>query len=242
MKILIMRYIYICLILFVSCFTISVSAAPKEKKVKVETPNMEKICEAVNDPKSKYYYPTLLKKYEANDTIMKHDEYRHLYYGYIFQEDYNPYRHSEFSDKIESLYYKTKHSRAECDTIIKYAELSLKDNPFDLQQMNFLIYALREKKKIHLANIWQYRLNHLLEAIVSSGTGLDQENAWYVVIPKNEYTLINSLGYIADSQEFVNPYFDYITIQKKKDKDPAGFYFNVKNILEEYYRKYPDEE
>lgn len=234
--------IYFYLILFVSCFAVSVSGAPKEKKVKVETPNMGKICESVNDPHSKYYYPKLLKKYETNDTTMQHDEYRHLYYGYIFQEDYNPYRRSEFSDKIESLYYKTKHSRAECDTIIKYAELSLKDNPFDLQQMNFLIYALREKKKIHLANIWQYRLNHLLEAIVSSGTGLDQENAWYVVIPKNEYTLINSLGYIADSQEFVNPYFDYITIQKKKDKDPAGFYFNVKNILEEYYRKYPDEE
>ena len=230
------------MILLFSCFALSASAAPKEKKIKVETPDMKKIEEEVNNPKSKYFYPKLLQKYERNDTLMQHDEYRHLYYGYIFQEDYNPCRRSEFSDKIESLYYKTKHSRAECDTIIKYAELSLKDNPFDLQQMNFLIYALREKKKIHLANIWQYRLNHLLEAIVSSGTGLDQENAWYVVIPKNEYTLINSLGYIADSQEFVNPYFDYITIQKKKDKDPAGFYFNVKNILEEYYRKYPDEE
>ena len=45
--------------------------APKEKKVKVETPNMEKICEAVNDPKSKYYYPTLLKKYEAQEQIIK---------------------------------------------------------------------------------------------------------------------------------------------------------------------------
>ena len=237
-----MRYIHIYMILLFSCFALSASAAPKEKKIKVETPDMKKIEEEVNNPKSKYFYPKLLQKYERNDTLMQHDEYRHLYYGYIFQEDYNPCRRSEFSDKIESLYYKTKHSRAECDTIIKYAELSLKDNPFDLQQMNFLIYALREKKKIHLANIWQYRLNHLLEAIVSSGTGLDQENAWYVVIPKNEYTLINSLGYIADSQEFVNPYFDYITIQKKKDKDPAGFYFNVKNILEEYYRKYPDEE
>lgn len=237
-----MRYIYFYGILFLSCFALSSTAAPKDKKIKVEIPDMEKICKEVNNPKSKYYYPKLIQKYETNDTLMQHDEYRHLYYGYIFQEDYNPYRRSEFSDKIENLYYNTKHSRAECDTIIKYAELSLKDNPFDLQQMNFLIYALREKKKIHLANIWQYRLNHLLEAIVSSGTGLDQENAWYVVIPKNEYTLINSLGYIADSQEFVNPYFDYITIQKKKEKDPDGFYFNIKNILEEYYRKYPDEE
>ena len=45
---------------------------------------------------------------------------------------------------------------------------------------------------------------------------------------------------MADSQEFVVPYYDYITIEKKTDKDPAGFYFNIKNLLDEYYRKHPE--
>ena len=63
-----MRYIYICVIFIISCFTFSTMAAPKEKKVKVEIPDMEKICEEVNNPKSKYYYPTLIQKYERNDT------------------------------------------------------------------------------------------------------------------------------------------------------------------------------
>ncbi len=52
-----------------------------------------------------------------------------------------------YAGLIEELYYKSRHSRSECDSIIKYAELSLQDNPFDLRQINFMIYALREKQK-----------------------------------------------------------------------------------------------
>ncbi len=243
------KNIVITLISLLFCLT-SFAASRDSKKTKVEIPDMEKIQEAVCDPASKYYYPKLFESYESIDTSMQLDGYRHLYFGYMFQEDYNPYRRSEFSQKIEHLYYKPKHTRAECDSIIKYAELSLHDNPFDLQQMNFLIYAMRERGKINKANIWQYRLNHILEAIVSSGTGQDEENAWFVIIPQNEYMLINSMGYVADSHEFINPFFDYITVTnpkekksaKDKDKTTEGFYFNIKNILEEYYRKFPDEE
>lgn len=235
-----MRAIFIHITILLSLLSFSVTAAQNGKKPKTEKPDMDKICLEVNDPNSKYYYPKLMAEYEKNDTIMQLEDYRYLYFGYVFQEDYDPYRKSEFSKVVEDLYYIDKHTRAECDTIIKYAELSLRDNPFDLQQINFLIYALREKKKINLANIWQYKLNHLLEAIVSTGTGLDQENAWYVIIPKNEYNIINFKGHLASSQEFVAPYYDHIFIEKKKDTDPDGFFFNIKYILKEYNRKNPE--
>lgn len=235
-----MKKVLILATMFVTCVTAVLAASTKEKKIKIEKPDMAQIEQMVNDPDSKYYYPKLMAKYERRDTSMQHDEYRLLYYGFMFQEDFDPYRRSDYSDIVDDLYYRSEHSRSECDSIIKYAELSLRDNPFDLQQINFLIYALREKKKNHLANIWQYRLNHLIQAIVSSGTGLDKDNAWYVINPRHEYNIINFKGYVADSQEFISPYYDYITIEKKTDKDPAGFYFNIKNLLDEYYRKHPE--
>lgn len=235
-----MKKVLILATMFVTCVTAVFAASTKEKKIKIEKPDMAQIEQMVNDPDSKYYYPKLMAKYERRDTSMQHDEYRLLYYGFMFQEDFDPYRRSDYSDIVDDLYYRSEHSRSECDSIIKYAELSLRDNPFDLQQINFLIYALREKKKNHLANIWQYRLNHLIQAIVSSGTGLDKDNAWYVINPRHEYNIINFKGYVADSQEFIPPYYDYITIEKKTDKDPAGFYFNIKNLLDEYYRKHPE--
>lgn len=207
-----------------------------------EAPDMERIREEVTDPASRYYYPKLMAQYERNETVMTLDDYRHLYLGYIFEEDFNPYRTSPYAGIVEELYFKSHHSKSECDQIIKYADLSLKDDPFNLQQIDFLIYALREKKKNNLANIWQYRLNHLLEAIVSTGTGLDREHAWYVINPQHEYFLLNRMGRVAKSFEFEEPWFDHITVEPKGPKDSTEYYFNSRHFLRQYRLKFPVDE
>ena len=217
-------------------------ANSNDKKGGPERPDLEQIKRDVLDPKSPYYYPKLMERYEKNETVMNLQDYRHLYYGYMFQEDFNPYRHSEVSNKNESLYYKNGHTRAELDSIITYAKEALADNPFNLSQMNFLIYALRARGKNNLANIWQYRLNHLLQAIVSSGTGADKDNAWFVIDPRHEYNIINFQNAVARQQEYEEPYFDRIDVDKKAGKEHASYYFNIKNLLEEYYRKFPEQQ
>ncbi|MBD5240110.1 MAG: DUF4919 domain-containing protein [Bacteroidales bacterium] len=204
-----------------------------------QRPDMEQIRREVTDPASKYYYPKLMALYEQNETIMNLDDYRRLYLGYIFEEDFDPYRHTQYSSLVEDLYFKSRHSKGECDNIIKYAELSLKDNPFDLQQIDYLIYALREKGKNNLANIWQYRLNHILEAIVSTGTGVTPDNAWFVTNPQHEYFLLNRLGRVVTGYEFLQPGIDHISVAPKSEKDSVNYYFNSQNFLREYFRKFP---
>lgn len=207
-----------------------------------EKPDMEQIRREVTDPKSPYYYPSLMARYEQNETIMGLDDYRRLYLGAIFEEDFDPYRTSPYANIVEELYFKSQHSKSECDRIIEYAQLSLQDNPFDLQQIDYLIYALREKKKNNLANIWQYRLNHLLEAIVSTGTGLDTAGAWYVISPLHEYFLLNRMGRTAVDFNFVAPSFDHITVAPKGQKDSTEYYFNSAHFLNEYRLKHPETE
>lgn len=222
------------------------SAASKTVAVKPTAvkPDMEKIKAEVLDPSSRYYYPKLMDTYEKNDTLMNLEDYRHLYLGSVFQEDYNPYRRSPFDSEIEQLYYKKNHTRAELDTIIDYAEQALLDDPFDLQQINFLIYALQNRGKVNRAKIWQFRLNHLLEAILSTGTGADAENAWIVIDPKHEYNILNFKNNLAEEASFVAPHYDYIKLRSDNadDKSPEGYYFNIRYILEEYYRKHPEEQ
>lgn len=219
--------------------------ASQKKGTVTETPDLDQIRREVTDPASRYYYPRLMGRYEQNETIMNLDDYRHLYYGYLFQEDFNPYRHNEASTKNESLYYKSTHTRAELDSIISYAETALEDNPFDLSQMNFLIYALRARGKVNRANIWQYRLNHLIQAIISSGTGADADHAWYVINPRHEYDIVNFQNAVVKGQHYEEPYYDLIEVEKKDSKGKASseiYYFNIKNLLEEYYRKFPEGE
>ncbi len=95
-----------------------------------------------------------------------------------------------------------------------------------------------ERSKNNVANIWQFRLNHLLEAIVTTGTGTSAESAWYVINPQHEYYVLNMMGRVAKNHEFLSPGLDHISVVPKDDKDTVSYYFDVRHILDEYYRKF----
>ena len=221
--------------------------AQNKRKITVEKPDLEHIKNETLDPKSKFYFPKLLAKYNRNDTVMTNEEYRYFYLGYMFQEDYDPYRVSPYSGATDELRTRSTHTKEEIDTIRKYAELSLRDNPFDLRQMSFLVHVLKEKRKDMSAKIWEYRLEHLLGAIKSTGTGEDPENAWYVIYPVHEYDMVRLLGYEATDADFIEPGYDYLTVapdpeteKRLKDKVAQGFYFNVEVPQLQYEMKHPE--
>ena len=218
-----------------------------KRKISVEKPDLEMIQRETLDPSSKFYFPKLMAKYVRNDTTMTNEEYRMFYLGYMFQEDYDPYRVSPYSGVTDELRTKTTHSKEEIDTIRKYAELALRDNPFDLRQISFLVHVLKEKRKDMSAKIWEYRLEHLLGAIKSTGTGENIENAWFVIYPVHEYDMVRLLGYEATDADFIEPGYDYLTVvptaetsAKLKDKVAKGFYFNVAVPQAQYEMKHPE--
>ena len=228
------------------------AAAPKVKtdskrKIVVEKPDLDEIRRITLDPQSKFYFPKLKKKYEVNDTTMTPEDFRNFYLGYMFQEDFDPYRVSPYSNKTDDLRSKPSHTKEEIDTITKYAQLALQDNPFDLRQMSFLVHVLKEKRKDMRAKIWEYRLEHLLGAIKSTGTGDSVENAWFVMYPEHEYDMVQLLGYEAVDAQFIEPGYDYLAVQpdetdtRKRDKSAKGFYFNVIVPQQQYELKHPEE-
>lgn len=218
-----------------------------KRKIKVEKPDLEAVRDATLDPSNKFYFPKLKKKYEVNDTTMTPEEFRYFYLGYMFQEDFDPYRVSPYSNYTDELRRKPSHTKEEIDTIIKYAQLSLEDNPFDLRQMSFLVHVLKEKRKDMRAKIWEFRLENLLGAIKSTGTGDSVENAWYVMYPVHEYDMVQLLGYEAVDAQFIDPGYDYLVVRPdetdrtRRDKSAKGFYFNVIVPQEQYVLKHPED-
>lgn len=219
-----------------------------KRQITVQRPDLEAIRVATLDPQSKMYYPKLIKKFNLNDTIMTADEYRHLYLGYMFQEDYDPYRESPYSSITDAYRNKTSHTKEEIDTIRKYAELTLMDNPFDLRQMSLLVHVLKERRKDMSAKIWEYRLEHLLGAIKSTGTGENEDNAWFVIYPAHEYDMVQLMGYHAVDAEFIEPGFDYLKVEPEeetsrrlRDNVQKGFFFDVRQIHQQYELKHPDD-
>ncbi|MDE6272080.1 MAG: DUF4919 domain-containing protein [Muribaculaceae bacterium] len=258
------------------------SRQANSKKIKVEKPDFAKISKDTQNPKSEYYYPKLLKIFLKNDTSMTHDQYRNLYLGYFFQEDYDPYRTSPYNatsdsilgivkaqkeritkvtDSLNKLIKANKISGHEAEIQKKHltdiykrtlrelataTELSLKDNPFDLRQMSVLVHASREMGNTMKAKIWEYRLEHILGAIKSTGSGETQDNAFYVIYPMHEYNMIQLLGYEPVSVDFPADGFDYIAVRpdadskRKGTRSAKGFYFNVGPMTEQYELKHPD--
>lgn len=224
--------------------TVQIAAKPRPTD---KAPDMEQIRRKSTDPSSRFYFPTLLKKFLSNDTTLNLEQYRYLYLGAMFQEDYDPYRSNPLDADLEHLYSaKQNHSRADLDSIVTLYERVRDDDPFDLSQINYYIFALRRQGKTHKANIWQHKLNHLLEAILSTGTGADPEHAWIVIDPSHEFHIVNFQNATVEKAEFTPPFYDKITLRpaptaKEAHPDNRDCYFNIRYLLEEYYRKHPEE-
>ena len=220
------------------------SDAKRYVRREISKPDLEAIRIATTDETSDRYYPKLLKAFMANDTTMNDEDFQYFYYGTYFQEDYDPYRemvNPEVRANLAPLFNKKEWSRAERKQILDYALESLADNPINLRQLTNRIYVYEQNGKRDLAKIWQYKLNHLLLVIASSGTGLDAENAWMVVYPHNEYDFLNLSGITAREQQYEPPYYDYIVVNPRTESSPKGYYFNISELLHQYYLKHPSE-
>lgn len=212
------------------------TAHPEFVKIKAETTN----------PNSQFYYPELLKMFLSNDTTMTDDQYHYFYYGTMFQEDYNPYRPNPLADQLkatEPLYYRHGSlSRNEKTQIKTMAEKSLANNPLNLMQLSYLVYAYEQLGKQNLAKIWRNKLNNILLTITRSGTGTDKEHAFVIVDPTHEFEYFNLSGATVEGQQFEEPYYERVTVRPPGASDTKQYWFDLHHILEQYYAKHPSEQ
>jgi len=117
---------------------------------------------------------------------------------------------------------------------------AVENDPVNLRQINNRIFAYEQRGDVNLARIWQNKLNHLLLVIASSGSGVDRDNAWIVVSPQHEYDFLNLKGIKATNHRFEPPYYDYIEVEHA-DKQHAGYFFEIKELLNQYFLKHPSE-
>lgn len=220
------------------------AAARNAEREELGRPDLARIAEASTDENSPYYYPRLLEQFMANDTTMTTEAFQYFYYGTMFQEDYDPYRESPnptLLAELTPIYAKSNRTRADRGKMLDYALQVIQDNPVDLRQITNRIYVYEQNRKYDLAKVWQYKLNHLLLVIAASGSGTSAESAWTVVYPQHEYDFLNLSGLTATSQKFEPPHFDYITVTKRNGSDPDGYFFDIEEMLHQYFAKHPSE-
>lgn len=208
-------------------------------------PDMETIRFESQNPLSPNYYPTLLKTFLSKDATLLKEQYPYFYYGTLFQEDYNPYRanpNAQLIKDTEPLY--SRHgalSRSEKEQIQKTASVALSNNPLDLVQLSHMVYAWEQLGKVNTAELWKEKLDNLMLTISQSGSGADKDNAIIIVDPSHEFDYFNISGITVENQEFVEPYYEVVTVTMPGEQDKRKFWFNILYILEQYYAKHPEE-
>jgi hypothetical protein len=146
--------------------------------------DMAGIKAQVSDSGSVYFYPKLLKRYVELDTTLTELEYRLVYYGYAFQENY--VRNEPDLTRLGELVKAGDHKG-----VIREAAAVLKKNPFVLQANNAMGYALfsTEKEKGEWTK-YRDRYFALRRTIAYSGDGLSAETAFVVLYAEDEYEMM----------------------------------------------------
>ncbi|WP_035647109.1 DUF4919 domain-containing protein [Flavobacterium sp. ASV13] len=214
--------------LFILLFSFGMNAFAQELDFKA--PDYKQIEKEIQDKKSVFYYPKLMDRLAKNDTLMTQDDFRYLYFGYVFQPKYNAFWRSPDEIKLREYYNKEKLETADYNEIIKLANHTLTDFPFDLKQLNYLAYIYHLKGDDESAKITSYKFHNIMNAILSSGDGKKCETGFHVLLVEHEYVMLNLFELESKGQSLVGN-CDYLSFEKGK-YNVDGVYFNIEKMLE----------
>lgn len=168
-------------------------------------PDYEGIKSAIADSTSKYYYPRLLERLSKADTTLAEDinTMRCIYYGYVFQPDYSPYRSLDEQTEIHSILFGDKEpTKEDFLRVIELADQAIAKKPTELPMYYYRLigcaYGLGEDHPS--TRDARFRLAMLFDAIYSSGNGT-REAPFHLSSTMHSYFIMDMNDLHPDHQE-----------------------------------------
>lgn len=198
-------------------------------------PDFKLIEKNITEASSPYYYPELMKRFKSGDSSLTTEDYRHLYYGFSFQDNYQPYGKSDHQKEVSELMNKETLQGNDIDKIIDLEKKILTEYPFNLRNIYTLetMYGKKGDKEAEAAASKQ--LVGIAKAIISTGDGKTDTSAMFVISVEHEYDMIGLLGFnFAGSQSLVfskQGETDKLALEKN-DNGIKELYFNVGRLFE----------
>ncbi|GLB52538.1 hypothetical protein NBRC110019_15780 [Neptunitalea chrysea] len=201
-----------------------------QESVDFSQPNYENIEKEISKKRSDFYYPKLMEKFQKGDSTMTIDEKRHLYYGFQFQDGYNPYARSTYKDSLQTVLKEANPTKEDMKDIIRFGDLILAENPFELRTINYQLYAYEHLQMEEAFHQKLQMFRSIIDAIFSSGNGLTEETAYYVIYVAHEYIILEINEYTFEGQSLIHHKYDYMEISENPD-EVKGLYFDVSASL-----------
>lgn len=200
-------------------------------------PDYDLIENRIKDPLSQYYYPKLMDRYRGSDTTLTESDYYYLYYGYSSQSDYKPLLKTNYADSLDRIFASRVAVTGDVfSKIERYCNAILLIEPFSLRVLNVLAFAYQNMGYRDKAALQMFKVEMLVRAIKSTGTGLTEESPWWITYRESAEDLLNLMDAEPGRQIIITSQIEFVSCSKTTDKRIKGYYFNYSEI----YRRAAD--
>ncbi len=199
-----------------------------------QPPDEERIRDDIFRVNSGFYYPNLMARYMLGDTLLTHEDYRHLYYGYFYNADYQPLNNRPETDTLISILSREPGlQRPDFEKIVDYGKRLMLTEPFNPRMLNLMTYAYGRLGDAENEFRSYRRFHMVIQAILSSGDGLTEETPWHILYFTHAQDVMDYL-----EQPFRQPMIISRTVEYypfiQRQGGVRGYYFDYGRI---YARK-----
>ncbi len=177
----------------------------------------------IKAPKKVETYEQILKRVKAKD---KDVDFREFRMAYVKSDYYNPYENKRNEKKKITKAIKNK----DYEKAIKLTNEILETNYVDIEAHMFCLVANKELDKKSEYEYHGYVLDGLIGSIIKSGNGDSPKTAFEVICVREEYIILDILGYKTLKQSLIEKNghkYDAMEVEEIKTKKKTTIYFNV---------------
>lgn len=191
---------------------------------------------AISDPVSPFYYPVLLDRFLNHDARITIGEYRYLYYGFTFQNNYKPYDKCSSEDSVNVYLNRDTLSVKDLMKLHAFLIMNLNEKPVALKPLLMMASVCERLGESDSAGIWYQKYEKLLQAILTTGSGTSDTTAWQVIWVNDEYMILNALGFTYCGPQMLTPSrHNYLGV-KENDLGVMGLYFDVSRMFSSAFK------
>ena len=223
------------LFVMASCST-SKKTTTRDTAVTTNALDYKQIKKEINSKGSEFYYPELLKRFQAADPTLSLEQLRHFYYGTATRSDYNPYKKSNY-DAIRKVLAKENPEKEDWENAAKAIDKQLKTDPTNIRfhLYKHIVYSnLYGPESEKTADAYN-QVVMLLSAVTSTGDGRSKETALHVICVTDEYGIMDFLGLLPKQQSLVRDdhgqSYDVMVLEEN-EYGLESMYFNITVSME----------
>lgn len=230
------RYIIPLALIFAILLPSQLMAEETEPRV----PNEDDILRQTLSTSSPYYYTNLMLNYRNGSEPLDADGYYYLYYGFAYQEDYRPFVENEALDLMLDIMAGIDPELptvGQLEALIERGIEAMELDPFNPKVLNMMAYAYGALGDKRREELYFNHLNGILQAIESTGTGLQERSPWHILMFSHAYDVIATKGYMYNEGRIISRTVEFVPLVRKAHDKTKGFYFDYSRV----YRNKPDD-